>query len=95
MASTYSFRYSRKRGTDDRLSEDEGEVSEKKKIRKQGDHVADAADDDNTTHQETQQVETNLQFSISFGARRVDKAEYPFDKEIFECTAQVKVYIII
>ena len=49
MASTYSFRYSRKRGTDDRLSEDEGEVSEKKKIRKQGDHVADAADDDNTT----------------------------------------------
>ena len=62
---------------DSRLSDDESVGSEKKKARidEQGDRDADAAaDDDNDDPKEPQQVETNLKFSISFGARRVDKA---------------------
>ena len=81
----------KRHNNDSRLSDDESVGSEKKKARidEQGDRDADAAaDDDNDDPKEPQQVETNLKFSISFGARRVDKAVYPFNKEFFECTSK-------
>ena len=81
MTPGYGLRQRKEREVEDELS-DKNEEDRKKKIAR--------TDDKNGAESEEQhvQVQTQLQYVVSYGARRVDSDEYPFSKELFECTSK-------
>ena len=92
MTPGYGLRQRKDREVEDELS-DEDREDRKKKIARTDDKNAGGAesedDNSNTTIKEQHvPVQTQLQYVVSFGARRVDSDFYPFTKELFECTSK-------